>query len=113
MYVYFLCVLQAGSLTISIKRRLLRHPRVGLATPTSEDPKSRVKKLLARFGGGGATTPTGMTGTLAATTPPVHTPSSSSPINPRKRELDMTELGFPGPNPAKRFHMDPQVSATV
>lgn len=85
---------------------------MGLTTPTEDakTPAIRVKKLLARFGGGGAggvatPTPTGM----GTATPPVR----ASPVNPRKRELDMSEIGFPAPsggaNPAKRFRVDMQV----
>lgn len=49
----------------------------------------------------------------AVTTPPVP-PVRGSPVNPRKRELELSDIGFPGPyagaNPAKRFNLDTQVT---
>ena len=122
---------QLPPLTVSIKRHILSskltstrrlqpHPppvAVMLAPPpsttdTTKSSASRVKKLLARFGGGGgggagggggggAFTPSGGSSSQGQ----IEAPPTSYLTNPRKRELDLSDLSFSGPQ-SKRLKQE-------
>ncbi len=103
---FYIGTFQLAPLTVSIKRHILPSSKMAgrgpphplpASSPASQS-HSRVKKLLAQFGSGGSSTgatPTNQ-GSGAAT------PTFQS-VNPRKRELDLSELTFPH---SKKFRQE-------
>ena len=112
-------ILQIIPLKVSIKRHILRSSslRAQQTTPTyiSTSPSdtlmkplaSRVKKSYAPFGRGVATTPPGAAVHSQSIMASQHV-ASSLQVNPRKRELDVSELGLPA-SQSKKFRHEARV----